>query len=591
MRETYEQLVIHYRKQQLAVMSKRRILSLLRVLSFLLTGFAAYVAFTFSVFLGLTSIVIGISIFLVLVKRHLEAKAKYDFLSALERINKAEIGALDGNYSVFEDGKNYLDGQHDYMHDLDLFGDRSIFQCLNRTVTNKGRDKLAYELANSYEIVGTLSERQKAISELSALLDWRQEFGATGMVAKTEDKEYQQLMDWNKDQLTGFNSLIFKLQIWVLPVTGIGAIATYNFDLITMFWLILYFCVPGFCVSRYLRITNRQSVLIGGITGTLRKFQRLSQLIESQNFKSELLCNIKSELLKDGSASKEVNALVKIANRLDNRINPLLGFILNLLLVWDLSCLKSLSAWKNRNSTKLNNWLNAIHQMDALISFANFTRNNEGYCVPQIGNTIFSVERIGHPLLLAKNRVDNNYSLNSVGDFSIITGANMAGKSTFLRAVGVNLILAMCGSVVCATKFTFQPTRLFTSMRTTDSLQDNESYFYTELKRLKMLISKLDSGEPLFIILDEILKGTNSKDKAEGSKLVLEKILKKQATGIIATHDLSLCEIENAYPENIRNYSFDARIKGKELIFDYKIRDGVCQNMNASFLMQQMGIV
>ena len=264
---------------------------------------------------------------------------------------------------------------------------------------------------------------------------------------------------------------------------------------------------------------------------------------------------------------------------------------MNSLFLWDLQYLYQLKNWLNSNESELKNWFEAVNEMEVYISLANFNYNHPEFCLPVISESeILSASEIGHPLLKSSSRIDNNFELQNLQDFVIITGANMAGKSTFLRTIGTNLILAMSGTLVCAKEFTFTPLPLFSSMRTSDSLSANESYFYSELKRLQFIVEKLKSGQQLFIILDEILKGTNSKDKAEGSKKFIKQLLKYQASGIIATHDLSLCTVKEEHPQNIQNHYFDVEIENDQLVFDYKLKSGICSNMNAEFLMKKMGI-
>ena len=198
---------------------------------------------------------------------------------------------------------------------------------------------------------------------------------------------------------------------------------------------------------------------------------------------------------------------------------------------------------------------------------------------------------LGHPLLDPSTRIDNDMNLAKPGEFLIITGANMAGKSTFLRTVGVNLILAMNGAVTCAKSFKFAPIEMLTSVRATDSLQDHESYFYAELKRLKMLIDKLKEGKPIFIIVDEMLRGTNSRDKQEGSRQFIMQLMELKGVGMIATHDLSLGTLQDEFPDYAKNKRFEVDITDGHLSFDYKLRDGISQNLNATFLMKKMGIM
>jgi DNA mismatch repair ATPase MutS len=267
------------------------------------------------------------------------------------------------------------------------------------------------------------------------------------------------------------------------------------------------------------------------------------------------------------------------------------GALLNGLFLWDISCVLRLSRWRDAVKDDLPYWIDQIGKVDGLISLANHAYNNPDYAYPVISGSVpvFRAENLGHPLLDRKKRVTNDLSMKR-GQVIIITGANMAGKSTFLRSVAVNIVLARTGAPVCATVMEMMPHSLFTSMRTTDSLSHNESYFYAELQRLKLLKDRLETGDEIFFVLDEILKGTNSNDKSLGSKLFLKKLIGLGASGLIATHDTSLGEMEKDYPGTVVNKCFEIDIDGDEIYFDYRLRDGITHRMNAALLMRQMGI-
>jgi DNA mismatch repair ATPase MutS len=259
--------------------------------------------------------------------------------------------------------------------------------------------------------------------------------------------------------------------------------------------------------------------------------------------------------------------------------------------LWDIIFGRRIESWISENAKNVKLWFEVIEHFDAQNSMATLAFNNPDYIYPNISedeSKTLIAEELGHPLLRKDKLVPNNVTINT-RDFFIITGANMAGKSTFLRTVALNLVMANCGLPVWAKSYSYKPTKLISSMRTSDSLQNDESYFFSELKRLKFIVDEMKNDE-YFIILDEILKGTNSKDKAEGSQKFVEKLVSSKSTGLIATHDLSLCELSKTLPE-IQNHYFDAQIIEDELYFDYKMKDGICQNMNASFLLRKMEIV
>jgi DNA mismatch repair ATPase MutS len=314
---------------------------------------------------------------------------------------------------------------------------------------------------------------------------------------------------------------------------------------------------------------------------------------ENESFVSSILNEIKLNLTgKEASASGSVRKLGRLIQAFDSRNNIMVAFVLNGLFLWDYQSINRLEKWKSEYTDLFPLWLDMIGQADAYISLGNYAFNNSAFIYPvkSADGDVFSAKDLGHQLIDESKRVCNNFSLGKKGTVCIISGANMAGKSTFLRTIAVNYILGMTGAPVCASEMNFTPAKIFTSMRTVDSLSDNESYFYAELRRLSILKTRIERGEPLFFILDEILKGTNSEDKSTGSKLFLQRIIENGGTGLIATHDTSLAKLELSHPEVI-NKCFEIEIDGENIKFDYKIQDGITQKMNAVFLMRQMGIL
>jgi DNA mismatch repair ATPase MutS len=260
--------------------------------------------------------------------------------------------------------------------------------------------------------------------------------------------------------------------------------------------------------------------------------------------------------------------------------------------LWDIRSAIRVAKWQQRHAPNIEKWFYALAEFDALCSLAGFAYNHPGYAWPEITEEYFHMSGRGlcHPLMKPDVCVPNDIAIDSHPRFMIVTGANMAGKSTFLRTVGVNFVLACAGLPVCASQLRVSPCSLVTSLRTSDSLADGESYFFAELKRLKMMIDRLRAGERLFIILDEILKGTNSVDKQRGSLGLVRRLVALDACGIIATHDLALGGLVDELPDHVSNHRFEADITGDELSFSYTLREGIAENMNASFLMQKMGI-
>jgi len=325
----------------------------------------------------------------------------------------------------------------------------------------------------------------------------------------------------------------------------------------------------------------------------LDKYAVRFKMIENQDFSSEFLKNLNNELSSGKqAASKSIRKLGRITASLDTRLNLLAGFTLNIYLLWDIRQMIRLEQWQHINKDCLPQWFNALSEAEAIASLGAFTCCNHGFVFPEINLSEFAIKatEAGHPLIPVKIRVNNDISVTHRGHFNIVTGANMAGKSTYLRTVGVNMVLALAGAPVCAREFACYPAPVYTSLRTTDSLSSQQSYFYAELLRLKEMIDRLGKGEELFILLDEILKGTNSADKQAGSKALLTQLIGLGAAGFIATHDLELGNLEKSFPNEVTNYSFEAEISGDELHFDYKLKPGIARNMNATFLMKKMGI-
>ena len=339
-------------------------------------------------------------------------------------------------------------------------------------------------------------------------------------------------------------------------------------------------------ISDYFQFFGRKSEL-------LSKYVSLLQFIEEKEFKSELLCEMQNRISQPESAGKVFKKLKNRVGQFEYRQNILVGFFMNSFLLWDIRCVYKLWKWHNLHHKKLEVWIDVISETDAFISLANFANNHPGFVFPEIreGEFSFRAKNLGHPLLNENVRVNNDFDMTGWSKVMIITGANMAGKSTFLRTVGVNLILARTGAPVCAENMIFTPIEIYTNMRTTDSLLKDESYFYAELKRIKGVLDWLQKGECIFVILDEMLKGTNSVDKLNGSKELLRKLVQFESVSLIATHDLKLSEMEKEFPQQVFNKCFEIRIENNELVFDYKLTDGVTKTMNATFLMKKMGII
>lgn len=512
----------------------------------------------------------------------------------LLEVNQNEIAALNYDYSAFDDGLSYAIPEHEYTYDLDFFGKKSLFQKIERCGTEAGKRELAQWLSFPDFDKERVLDKQRSVQELMEDVAWRQEYNATGKIIGLTEQEELELKNWLQTPIQMFNRPFFDVLLIVVPIFTLGALGIYLFDFITLNIFLLLLSVPLMFVLSYFKRVNQMMASSEKRFAILKTYSRLFEMIESREMKTSFLKDLQSNLSSDSrKSSVEILALGKIFEAFEYRNNMLVGVMLNAFFMWDIRQVRNFEKWQQKNLKFIEQWMSITSKMDAMSSLANLAKNHAEYTFPVFSEKeyCYKFENMGHPMIPEGVRVNNSYSIDSLGSFSIVTGANMAGKSTFLRTIGANLALAMTGAPVCASYYEFEPIQLFSSMRTSDSLSDQESYFFSELKRLKQIIDTLEGGKKLFIILDEILKGTNSKDKAEGSKKFMEKLMKTESLGVIATHDLSLCSLEGEFPEKINNYSFEVGFKGDDLSFDYKLRSGVCQNMNASFLLEKMGLV
>jgi len=593
LKEKYLNSAILYRGLEKKEERHLVILSVLRLFIFIGGLILIWAAFTKSIPAGIILSLLITFLFIFLLKLFSDYSQKREFLGNLVEINQNETNALSGNLSAFETGISYTDIKHDFSFDLDLFGASSLFQYLNRTVTGYGSDILASWLSDPFILSGKLELRQEAIKELSSKDKWRQEFMASGMKTPLEKSEISGLLIWIEEGARINASSFKKLLIFALPAAAIASL------ILTITGILPYpVFVSIFLVNLFYTATGlvRINEIHNGLTkkyNFLSSMNMLLKAFENELFASSVLNEIKENISGEGfSAVVSVKKLGRLIQNFDSRNNQLVGVILNGLLLWDYQSIRRLEKWKAEYKTMFPLWLEMIGQVDAYISLGNYSFNNPDFVYPvESDNNVFSAKNLGHQLIDERKRICNDFNLGEKGTVCIISGANMAGKSTFLRTIAVNYILGMIGAPVCATEMQFIPGKLFTSMRTTDSLSDNESYFYAELRRLYALKSRVEEGEPVFFILDEILKGTNSSDKSTGSKLFLQKIVENGGTGLLATHDTSLGKLESEYPGVIINKCFEIEIDGATIRFDYKLQNGITQKMNAVFLMKQMGIL
>lgn len=530
----------------------------------------------------------------ILVKIHNRFFIRKEWLETQARIIQEELQALSGDYSSFEDGKEYVNPEHPYSFDLDIFGRRSLFQSINRTCTFFGKVRLAEWLQNHLHEKTSIEKRQEMVREISEHTLFREQFRVAGLVHHGQSSDGEKIQAWSQSPAQYLHAGWVKAFIWGVPVINSLLLITSLAGWTSFSWLGLsfgIFLVLSFGIIK--RATYIQETY-GKQLKSLNGYARLIALAKAENWKSAGMQELMERFNLNGqSPIQALQQLSKELDRLDLRNNQFLYVLLEGSIFFQLQEIVRIERWKVRYGQHISEWLETVGELDALCSLGTFAYNHPQYTYPELTEKpfCFLATQMGHPLMPASQCVKNDATIPSRPFFLIITGANMAGKSTYLRTIGVNYLLACIGAPVCCEKLKLHPNQLITSLRTSDSLSNNESYFFAELKRLKRIIDLLNQGQQLFIILDEILKGTNSMDKQKGSFDLIRQFMQLKANGIIATHDLLLGSLIKQFPEEIRNYCFEADIKENELTFSYKLREGVAQNMNACFLMKKMGII
>jgi hypothetical protein len=573
-------------KEAIILKTQAVYLSVFRFAVFLGTGFLIYTFFGKYPAVFILAFA-GLFLFGFLVSKHINLKRKRTVLEEKIKINTTEIRVLNRDFQHLETGASFVNSAHFYSNDIDLFGKGSFFQYLNRTKTNDGKIVLANTLtANT--ITGIV-EKQNALKELSDKVHWRQHFAALASLVSVKNTA-SAVANWISKYVAVVPKYMANIQV-AFSITSLLLIGLFSFGFISFSYLTIWFFIGLFITGKFIKKTQNLYTEADSVRKTFRQYHPLLNEIENTTFTSIILKEQQQIIAsEDKKAAIIFKEFARILDTFDQRNNVVIAVVGNGLFLSEIYNACKVEKWISKYQHTVKKWFKVVAFFDAENSLANFHFNHPTFIFPEITaeKEVLIGTDLGHPLLKTENRIDNNFNIHKE-QFFIITGANMAGKSTFLRTISLSIVMANCGLPVCAASFKYAPIKLITSMRTTDSLTEDESYFYSELKRLKFIVDEIKESD-YFIILDEILKGTNSKDKAIGSKKFVEKLSSSKSTGIIATHDVSLCELENEFTA-IKNYYFDAEIRDNELHFDYTLKNGICKNMNASFLLEKMEII
>ncbi|WP_229755085.1 MutS-related protein [Hymenobacter cavernae] len=588
-----ENQAVHAAREQ-HYAARHQAVAWLRVVAFGLSAFGVYYLFSLGQVQGAFALLfVAYLVFLLLVRWHGSVGYLREHHRLLGELNHNETARLQGKLGSFDAGLRYLDAAHPYAADLDVFGAHSLFQLLNRATSRLGHDWLAGWLLAPAP-AATVRERQAAVAELTPDLGWQQEWQARARHFPRQDADPRQFTTWLRQPDFFADKGWLKALLFVLPPLAVATV---------VLWLtgngagplLIAVVVLGSLNARFQKARADYFQHSMAMRDALRAYHDQLALFEARTWQSPMLLRLHRSLhaAENGTpASRLIGQLSSIVGLFSMRESPAIAVLANNLLLWDFFCMWRLEGWKRRLGGQLDAMLETGAELEALVSLAGFQFANTSYAVPEISAATleFTAQDLGHPLIFAAQRIRNDFSTVGAGHTGVVTGSNMSGKSTFLRSVGLNMVLALAGAAACARQLRVSPAQVYTAMRTQDNLAESTSSFYAELKRLRLLLELSTTGEPVFYLLDEILKGTNSRDRHRGARALVHQLHQRPASGLVSTHDLELASLADELPGSVVNYSFNSTIEGDEIRFDYHLTPGVCRSFNASKLMQLMGI-
>lgn len=511
---------------------------------------------------------------------------------SIRSVYQKEVAYLNGDFSGFPSGEQYVNPHHEFTLDLDIFGPQSLFNRINRTVTTGGSDFLAKELAETrVRSIDEIERRREAICELSERESLRTSFlmqskgrqiNTTAIMEALHEVQQLRVSHLAAHRLTYIAAVGSIIIFYGLLAGAVFGPLSGSFP---MLWVLLQITAVYLLFGRTLKRINQSINIILPRLGTY--VSMILQIVTS-DLKSQEGRDIIGQLSADEQdALKSFRQLKGIINDLDQR-NEVWVPISNALYLADYFIVRRFLLWQDRFMMHIEDWIDAVSHFDALVSMATFRYNEPDATDAELvdaDEVVYEACGLYHPFL-GQKAVRNDFTVSDQ-HYYIVTGANMAGKSTFLRSVGINYVLATCGMPVFANSLRVSLFSLFSSMRTTDDLSHGISYFNAELLRLQQLMETCRQNRHTLIILDEILKGTNSLDKLNGSQLFLQSISALPITGIIATHDLELSKMEQEHPDRFHNYCFEIQLSN-EITYTYRLSEGVAHNQNATYLLKNI---
>jgi len=555
------------------------------------------IIFIFTTNINYTSLIISavsIIFFISLVRIHSKLNEMFKKVIILRNLNSNSIKRLDGRWSDFEDdGCEFLDENHNYSYDIDVFGRGSLFQWMNLSKTQKGRLKLASILTNEPFDIKDIENRQETIKELSKRLWWRQKLHMECETLYSNNCEEEELIKWSKARNKFYSRSYIILGIRLMPFITIALlILAFGLGNISPYIPIALFFIQAAVIFIGISKRSKQLDLVYKYRNRLQGYTKVLCHIEKGEFNATYLNKLKTSLVDNSGENTiiRLKQLEVLVERILNRNNAM--FIpFNILFLWDYQCLIGLEQWKEKHGSLIEGWIQVIGEVEALSSLANIGYDYPKWVFPSITpkSSILYGKSIGHPLLTNK-RINNDIDIEDPSRILLITGSNMSGKSTFLRTIGVNLILAYAGAPVCAKYMRCSIMSIYTCIRINDNLEKGISSFYSELLKIKSIVEATKEDRQVFFMLDEIFKGTNSHDRHLGAKYLIKQLYKNKAIGLVSTHDLELGVLEKESDGKIRNYHFQESYENNEISFDYILRSGISTTRNAMYLMKMAGV-
>ncbi len=597
----YERLREKYKTEFELLSKKVNLISIGRGIIFFGGIGAAIFLFIRKQFNAIPFILIAVLIiFVLLVCMHSRVREQKKYARILLEINESSTKRLNGEWKEFKDtGEEFKNEDHRYSGDLDIFGKGSLFQMLNTSNTYIGRKKLGKLFTEPLGKSEDIYRNQRAIKILSEKLNWRQIFQAEGMAIRGENSKPEELKDpkelilWAREKNDFFRKPLVIIMAAILPaVTLLSFLAAIALPVVPYYPFFALLCINILLLMMRSKDTVRVFRVTDKYKDAIKTYEKMLRLIEDEAFDSEYLEEMKSYLTDDKNkrAFEQIKGLVRVVEMILMKHSELY-LLFNIITLWDYQCQIQLERWKRKTGVNLEKWLGVIGEFEVLSSLSILYYDHPEWVMPEVFDSVHDYEAvgIGHPLLTGE-RVVNSFKLNLPGCALLITGSNMSGKSTLLRTAGINLILAYAGAPVCAEEFKCSVMELYTSMRISDNLERNISSFYAELLRIKMIIEASREGKRVFFLLDEIFRGTNSRDRHTGARILIKNLIKEGASGFISTHDLELGELAGENNSGVHNYHFKEYYRDGQIYFDYKLYPGISTTRNAIYLMKMAGI-